>query len=107
MSQCMGINWLRTNIALKPDETPKIAPAKVSVGKCTPNITRDKPTQAAHAKANTPKTGKNTVIIEAITQAPAVCPDGNENLSLGVKAYFASLICTKGLSRLMLVFSTQ
>lgn len=58
---------------------PKAIPTKVSVGKCTPSTTREKPTKVAHSNSGNNKTGIKKLVIVVTKKAAEVCPDGKLN----------------------------
>lgn len=67
-----------------PIVTPIAAPTKISVGKCTPNATREKPTKPAQQYSGINSEGEKWLRIVAITKAAEVCPEGKLNLSDGL-----------------------
>lgn len=60
---------------------PNVAPAKVSVGKCTPRMTREQATLNAQGIKNIPTNGKYQQANVASKKAADVWPEGKLNLS--------------------------
>lgn len=82
-------------------------PTRMSVGKCTPNATRENPTNPAQAQSGINKKGKKCPIKAAIMNAADVCPDGKLNLSEGVIKLWKFFIAASGRLRLKPFFNTK
>ena len=69
---------------VKATVVPKVAPANMSEGKCTPNMTRDEPTARAQMYKKGNIAGTRTLSIVAIMKEADVWPEGKLNSSLGI-----------------------